>query len=42
MNILRISWNKYIGFENFPIRGKYLNQIHNKLVNNDVYEEINK
>jgi len=36
------SWNKYRGFENFPINGKYLNQIHNKLVNNGVYEEINR
>lgn len=36
------SCNKYQGLINFPINGRYLNQIHNKLVNNHVYEEINK
>jgi len=36
------SWNKYKGFTNFPIDGKYLNQIHNKLNKNGVYDEINK
>src|SRR5436190_1720552 len=36
------SWRKYKGTHNFPINGKYLNDIHNKYVNKGVYEEINK
>ena len=37
-----VHWTKYRGTVDFPIRGKYLNQIHNKYVKNNVYEEINK
>ena len=36
------SWNKYKGTINYPINGKYLNEIHNKFVKNGIYEEINK
>ena len=36
------SWNKYKGTIDHPIDGKYLNQIHNKFVKANVYEEINK
>jgi hypothetical protein len=35
-------WTRYNGTPEFPIKGKYLNQIHNKYVNNNVYEEIEK
>ena len=36
------SWTKYKGTLEYPIGGKYLNQIHNKYVNFKVYEEINE
>lgn len=36
------SFRKYKGPHNFPIDGKYLNQIHNKLCKNKVYDEINR
>ena len=35
-------WSSYKGTINYPIDGKYLNQIHNKYVKKDVYEAINK
>src|ERR1700729_2678184 len=35
-------WTRYNGTPEFPIKGKYLNQIHNKYVKNNVYEEIEK
>jgi hypothetical protein len=38
----RTSWNKYKGTIEYPINGKYLNQIHNKYINAGVYTEINK
>jgi hypothetical protein len=37
-----VSWSKYKGTPLYPIDGKYLNQIHNKFVRLNVYEEINK
>jgi len=37
-----VSWTQYKGFDNLPISGKYLNQIHNKYVKNNIYEEINR
>lgn len=37
-----VSWNKYKGTKEYPINGKYLNQIHNKYQRMDVYEEIEK
>ena len=36
------SWNKFKGSLEFPINGKYLNQIHNKYIKHDVYNEINR
>lgn len=36
------SWNKYRGTKEYPINGKYLNQIHNKYVKNGIYDEIEK
>jgi len=37
-----VSWNKYKGVQNYPISGKYLNQIHNKYIACGAYDEINK
>jgi len=37
-----VSWNKYKGTVDHPINGKYLNQIHNKFIRNNVYDEINR
>ena len=36
-----VSWTKYTGTPTHPIVGKYLNQTHNTLVTNNVYEAIN-
>ena len=36
------SWRKYKGTHSHPIKGKYLNEIHNKYVKYHVYDEINK
>ena len=37
-----VCWRSYRGTEDFPISGKYLNSIHLKYCNNNVYEEIHK
>jgi len=37
-----VSWNKYKGPHDHPIKGKYLNQIHNKYVKKGVYCEIHR
>ena len=37
-----VSWSNYKGTINYPINGKYLNQIHNKYLKKGIYEEINK
>jgi hypothetical protein len=37
-----VSWTNYKGTIDNPIDGKYLNQIHNKFIRNNVYNEINK
>lgn len=37
-----VSWNKYEGTIDYPIDGKYLNQIHLKWISKGVYKEINK
>ena len=37
-----ISWNKYKGSHEYPINGKYLNQIHNRYKREGVYDEIEK
>lgn len=37
-----VSWRKYKGTHDYPIKGKYLNQIHNKYSKHRVYDEINK
>src|ERR1700738_4796450 len=34
-------WTRYNGTVEYPISGKYLNQIHNYYVNNGVYNAIN-
>lgn len=36
------NWTKYKGTIEYPINGKYLNQIHNKYIKNGVYDQINK
>jgi Transposase DDE domain len=36
------TWKHYEGNKEFPISGKYLNQIHNKFTRLGVYKEINK
>lgn len=41
-SINNVSWNRYKGSIDYPIDGKYLNQIHNKYVNKGIYKEINK
>lgn len=38
----RVSWNKYTGTIHYPINGKYLNQVHNRWIRLNIYEEINK
>jgi len=38
----QVSWRKYKGTHEYPIKGTYLNRIHNKYVKNKVYEEINR
>jgi Transposase DDE domain len=35
-------WTRYNGTIDYPIDGKYLNEIHNKYIKHKVYEEINK
>lgn len=35
-------WSNYNGTKEYPINGKYLNQIHNKFIKKNVYNEINK
>jgi hypothetical protein len=37
-----VSWKKYRGTINYPIKGTYLNSIHNKYCKHDVYNEIQK
>jgi hypothetical protein len=37
-----ISWTNYEGTIDYPIKGKYLNEIHNKYINAGVYDQINK
>jgi hypothetical protein len=37
-----VSWNKYKGTSDYPINGKYLNQIHNKFQKKGIYEQIEK
>jgi hypothetical protein len=37
-----VYWNKFKGTNEYPIKGKYLNQIHNKYVKKGVYREIHK
>ena len=37
-----VSWNKYKGCIDYPIDGKYLNQIHNKWIKLGVYDQLNK
>lgn len=37
-----VSWNKYEGSIKYPIKGKYLNQIHNTYVKNKVYDQVFK
>ena len=37
-----VSWRKYEGSPLNPIKGIYLNQIHNKYKKNGVYKAINK
>jgi len=38
----KVYWNKFKGTNEYPIKGKYLNQIHNKYVKKGVYREIHK
>lgn len=38
----QVSWNKYRGTIEYPMKGKYLNQIHNKWANTGVYDELDK
>ena len=35
-------WSRYKGFIDYPINGKYLNEIHNRYIKKGVYEAINK
>lgn len=35
-------WTKYRGTIEYPIKGKYLNEIHNKYLRYDVYSEIHR
>ena len=35
-----VSWGKYKGTNGYPIRGKYLNEIHNKYCRKGVYDKI--
>lgn len=37
-----VSWRKYKGTHECPIKGKYLNTIHNRYVDDHVYEAINE
>ena len=37
-----VSWQKYRGTIDYPIQGKYLNQIHNKFCRAGVYDQILK
>lgn len=37
-----VSWTKYEGTKNHPIRGKYLNEIHNKYCKLKVYDKIHE
>ena len=37
-----VSFNKYKGTHEFLIRGKYLNEIHNKYIKRGVYDQIQK
>lgn len=37
-----VSWRKYRGTIEYPIKGTYLNQIHNNYVKHGIYEEIRK
>lgn len=37
-----VSFNKYKGTHKYPIKGKYLNEIHNKYLKKGVYDQIHK
>ena len=37
-----VYWTKYTGTTDYPIKGKYLNEIHNKYQKNGVYDEIER
>ena len=37
-----VYWRRYKGTKEFPINGRYLNQIHHQYIKHHVYEEINR